>query len=35
VLGAALLAAQEYVEDTGGNLQKAVAGDHSELARGS
>ena len=31
VLGAALLAAQEHAQDTGGDLQHAVSGDHSEL----
>jgi glucokinase len=35
VLGAALIAAQEHAEDTGGNLQRTVSGDHSDLARGS
>ncbi|WP_051325092.1 ROK family protein [Candidatus Solirubrobacter pratensis] len=32
VYGAALLAAQEHAQDTGGDLQGAVSGDQSELA---
>jgi glucokinase len=35
VLGAALLAAQEYAESTGRSLASTVSGEHSEILRGS